>query len=136
MGIGKAEYGGIYLLEDDLILEIHILQEYLHQSIIRQHLINWRHSGFSVDASVHIPAGSSNTRESSSKYIARPPLFLMKTSTEEINEATVISCTPDTDFFKGEDQTLFREAFLPGTDATQPPEKQAVYSTVRITIFN
>jgi len=30
--------------------------------LIATSLINWTHSGFSVDVSVHIPAGSSKTR--------------------------------------------------------------------------
>jgi hypothetical protein len=65
-------------------------------------LINWRHSGFSVDyASVHIPAGSSKTREALSQYIARPPLCLKKICIRENGEATVVYYTSDNEFFKG-----------------------------------
>ncbi|GAG16089.1 unnamed protein product, partial [marine sediment metagenome] len=39
-------------------------------------LINWRHSGFSVDSSVRIASLSDKAREAPSKYIARPPLTL------------------------------------------------------------
>jgi hypothetical protein len=48
------------------------LKKELISAKIAASLSNWRHSGFSVDASVHIPAGSSKTREALSQYIARP----------------------------------------------------------------
>ena len=69
-------------------------------------LINWRHSGFSVNASVRIPAGSAKTREALSQYIARPPLSLKKISITEKSEATVISYTSDNDFFNAIDQGM------------------------------
>jgi hypothetical protein len=46
-------------------------------------LLSWRHSGFSVDLSVKIPATSSNTREALAQYIARPPVPLRKMLVEE-----------------------------------------------------
>ena len=75
-------------------------------------LINWRHSGFSVDASVHIPAGSSKTREALSQYIARPPLSLKKISIEENKEATVVYYTSDNEFFKGKIESFPVTRFL------------------------
>ena len=64
-------------------------------------LINWRHSGFSVNHDVRIPASSEQNREALSQYIARPPLSLKKIRISENAEATVISYTSDNDFFKG-----------------------------------
>jgi hypothetical protein len=77
------------------------LKKELISAKIATSLINWRHSGFSIDASVHIPAGSSKTRKALSQYIARPPLSLKKISIEENKEATVVYYTSDNDFFKG-----------------------------------
>jgi hypothetical protein len=50
---------------------------------------------------MHIPAGSSKTREALSQYIARPPLSLKKIGIEENGEASVVAYTSDNDFFKG-----------------------------------
>jgi hypothetical protein len=77
------------------------LKKQLISAKIATSLINWRHSRFSVDASVYIPEGSSKTREVLSKYIAHPPLSLKKISIEENGEATVIVYTSDNEFFKG-----------------------------------
>jgi hypothetical protein len=88
------------------------LKKQLISAKIATSLINWRHSGFSVDASVHIPAGSSKTREALSQYIARPPLSLKKISIQENGEATVISYTSDNDFFKGKIESFSVIRFL------------------------
>jgi len=88
------------------------LKKELISAKIATSLINWRHSGFSVDASVHIPAGSSKTREALSQYIARPPLSLKKISIEENGEATIISYTSDNDFFKGKIESFSVTRFM------------------------
>jgi hypothetical protein len=88
------------------------LKKELISAKIATTLINWRHSGFSVDASVRIPAGCSRTREALSQYIARPPLSLNKISIEEHGEATVISYTSDNDFFKGKIESFSVTRFL------------------------
>ena len=75
-------------------------------------LINWRHSGFSVDNAVSIPAFSDKAREALSQYIARPPLSLKKMSILENGEATVISYTSDNDFFKGKIESFSVTRFL------------------------
>jgi len=61
---------------------------------------------------VHIPAGSSKTREALSQYIARPPLSLKKISIQENGEETVISYTSDNDFFKGKIESFPVTRFL------------------------
>jgi hypothetical protein len=88
------------------------LKKQLISAKIATSLINWRHSGFSVDASVHIPAGSSKTREALSQYIARPPLSLKKISIKENGEATVISYTSDNEFFKEKTEAVPVTRFL------------------------
>jgi hypothetical protein len=49
---------------------------FLKRTLINQRLarnmLDWTHSGFSVDSSVKIPATSSKAREALAKYIARP----------------------------------------------------------------
>jgi len=64
------------------------------------------HSGFSVDASVRIPAFSDQAREALSQYIARPPLSLKKIGIEENRDATVISFTSQSEFFKGKTESF------------------------------
>ena len=122
---------------------LHRMSEYFRRVIVKfflkkelinaknaTNLINWRHSGFSVAASVHIPAGSSKTREALSQYIARPPLSLKKISIEENGEATVISYTSDNDFFKEKDRILLREPFLVGIDTTYPTARITIYPAI------
>jgi len=61
-------------------------------------LVNWRHSGFSPDNSVHLPAGSTRARKALSKYISQPTLSLKRMSVQENDEATQISNTADNGF--------------------------------------
>jgi len=87
-----------------------IIKFFLNQQLISARiatsLINWRHSGFSVDASVRIPAFSEQAREALSQYIARPPLSLKKIGIEENREATVISFTSQSELFKSKTETF------------------------------
>jgi hypothetical protein len=59
-----------------------------------------------VDHSIRIPAFSIRAREALSQYIARPPLSLKKIGIEENREATVISFTSHSEFFKGKTETF------------------------------
>jgi hypothetical protein len=87
-----------------------IIRFFLKQQLINSHLatspINWKHSGFSVDHSIRIPVFSIRAREALSQYIARPPLSLKKISIEENGEATLISFSSDSEFFKGKTETF------------------------------
>ena len=59
-----------------------VIKFFLKKKLITAHLatslINWKHSGFSVDHAIHIPAFSIRAREALSQYIDRPPLSLKK----------------------------------------------------------
>jgi hypothetical protein len=59
-----------------------VIRFFLKKELINAHLatslINWKHSGFSVNHSIRIPAFSIKTREALSQYIARPPLSLKR----------------------------------------------------------
>jgi hypothetical protein len=121
-----------------LIIKFFLKKE-LMSAWIATSLINWRHKGFSVHASVRIPAFSDQAREALSQYIARPPLSLKKISIKENREATVISFTSDSEFFKGNTESLpvmgfFLEltqhippkaASMSGATACMPPTARA-----------
>jgi len=73
-----------------------------HQLInerLAHNMLQWDHSGFSVDASVRIPAGSSGAREALSQYIARPPVSLNKLIVED-HTATVLYRTAYNPYFR------------------------------------
>ena len=82
------------------------LKQQLISARIATGLINWRHSGFSVDASVRIPAFSDQARGALSQYIARPPLSLKKIGIKENGDATAVSFTFQSEFFKGKTETF------------------------------
>jgi hypothetical protein len=89
-------------------------------------LINWRHSGFSVDNSVHLPARSTEARKALSQYISRrmavpPPLSLKKISVCENGDATVISYTSDNEFFQEKTETFSVMRFLLELTQHVPP---------------
>ena len=61
-------------------------------------LLRWRHSGFSVDASILLPGGSSKERENLAQYLARPPISLKKVSFESFR-GKVLFHTSYNDYF-------------------------------------
>jgi hypothetical protein len=62
-------------------------------------MVNWTHSGFSVDATVRIPAGSAATRQALSQYIVRPPVSLQKLLVDGGGTDTVVYRAPYSDYF-------------------------------------
>jgi len=85
-------------------------------------LISWKHSGFSVNHSIRLPAFSIKAREALSQYIARPPLSLKKIGIEENGEATVISFTSDNEFFAGKTESFSVMRFLLELTQHIPPK--------------
>jgi len=85
---------------------------FLERELINQRLacnmLQWDHSGFSVDGSVRIPAGSSRTREALAQYIARAPVSLCKLVVED-HAATVLYHTAYNPYFRT-NRKLFRAA--------------------------
>jgi hypothetical protein len=73
---------------------------------LARNMLQWDHSGFSVDGSVRIPAGSARTREALAQYIARAPLSLSKLVVED-HAATVLYHTAYNPYFRT-NQKLFR----------------------------
>jgi hypothetical protein len=108
-----------------------VIRFFLKKELITAHLatslINWKHSGFSVDHSIRVPAFSIKAREALSQYIARPPLSLKKISIEENGEATVISFTSDNEFFKGKTEIFpVTRFFLELTQHIPPKGRQYI----------
>ena len=73
---------------------------------LAHNMLQWDHSGFSVDGSVRIPAGSSRTREALSQYIARAPISLNKLLVED-HTSTVLYHTAYNPYFHT-NRKLFR----------------------------
>jgi len=127
---------------------LHRMSEYFRRVIIKfflkkklinanlaTSLVNWRHSGFSLDNSVHLPAGSTKARKALSQYISRrmavpPPLSLKKMSIQENGEATVISYTSENGFFQGKTETFSLMRFFLEVTQHIPPARLAVYSAI------
>jgi len=59
------------------------LERRLIDERLAKNMLDWTHSGFSVDLTVKIPANSPTTRVALAEYIARPPLSLKKILVEE-----------------------------------------------------
>jgi len=87
-------------------LERKLLNERLGRS-----MLEWTHSGSSVDASIRLPAGSSKTREALAQYIpgpaagrrpargVRPPVSLQHLLLDEGGTDTVVYRAPYSDYF-------------------------------------
>jgi len=85
-----------------------VVKFFLERKLINQdmadNLLTWRHSGFSLDASILLPSGSSKERESLAQYLARrtavpPPISLKKVSFESFR-GKVLFHTSYNDYFK------------------------------------
>ena len=63
-------------------------------------MLEWTHSGFSLDASIRIPAGSAKTREALAQYIVRPPVSLQNLLMEEGGTDTVVYRAAYNDYFR------------------------------------
>ena len=80
------------------MMDFFLKRELINQRLARK-MMQWDHSGFSVDSSVRIPAGSSKTREALSQYIARAPVSLSKLIVED-HTATVLYQTAYNPYFR------------------------------------
>jgi len=87
------------------------LQKKLITEKLAQNLLSWRHSGFSVDNRVKIPAFSQKAREAISQYIAKPPISLKKVIFEQHDEK-VIYYSDYNDYFKRNMQVFTVQDFI------------------------
>ena len=66
---------------------------------LAQNLLSWRHSGFSIDNQVRIPAFGHKARQVLSQYIAKHPVSLKKVIFEQY-DGKVIYYSEYNDYFK------------------------------------
>ena len=85
-------------------------------------ILSWKHSGFSVDASVSIPASSKKARINLSQYIIRHPVSLQKIL-YVCSNGTVIYKTKYNEYFK-ENIKLFSAADFIAERTMHIPPKQ------------
>ncbi len=71
-------------------------------------MLSWRHSGFSVDASVRVDAGDTKALERVARYILRPPVSLERLSWHEATGEVSYTAKSTT---SGHSQTLAEKAF-------------------------
>ena len=75
------------------------LERKLLNERLANNMVNWTHSGFSVDASIRIPTGSTETRQALAQYIVRPPVSLQKLLVDQGGTDTVVYRAPYSDYF-------------------------------------
>jgi len=78
---------------------------------LAENLLSWRHSGFSIDNGVRIPASSEKTRQALSQYISRPPLSLSKILFEQFS-GIVLYHSSYNDYFKRNQQLFSVQDFI------------------------
>jgi hypothetical protein len=89
------------------------LKEELINANLATSLINWKHSGFSVDHSIRIPAFSIRAREA---------LSLKKIGIEENGDATAVCFTSQSEYFKGKTETFLLMRFFLELTQHIPPK--------------
>jgi hypothetical protein len=87
-------------------------QRQLLNERLAKNMLEWTHSGFSVDGSVGIPAGSPKAREALSQYIARPPVSLKKLLVEEGGTDSVLYYTAYNPYFRTNSKLFPATEFL------------------------
>jgi hypothetical protein len=100
------------------------LERKLLNERLARNMLDWTHSGFSVDASIHLPAGSSKTREALAQYIprltagrrpakgVRPPVSLQHLLLDEGGTDTVVYRTAYSDYFHTDTKLFTAVEFL------------------------
>jgi hypothetical protein len=79
---------------------------------LAKNMLAWTHSGFSVDASIRIPATSTRTREALAQYVVRAPVSLQNLLVDEGGTDSVIYRSPYSDFFKTDTKVFPALRFL------------------------
>jgi hypothetical protein len=82
------------------------LERKLLNERLAKNMLEWAHSGFSLDASIHIPAGSAKTREALAQYIVRRP------PVSEGSTDTVVYRAPYNDYFRTDTKVFPAIEFL------------------------
>ena len=88
------------------------LERKLLDERLAKNMLEWTHSGFSVDASIRIPATSTRTREALAQYVVRAPVSLQNLLVDEGGTDSVIYRSPYSDFFKTDTKVFPAVRFL------------------------
>jgi hypothetical protein len=88
------------------------LERKLLDERLAKNMLHWTHSGFSVDASIRIPATSTRTREALAQYVVRAPVSLQNLLLDEGGTDSVIYRAPYSDFFKTDTKVFPAVRFL------------------------
>ena len=88
------------------------LERKLLNERLAKNMLEWTHSGFSVDASIRIPATSTRTREALAQYVVRAPVSLRNLLVDEGGTDTVVYRAPYSDFFKTDTKVFPAVGFL------------------------
>jgi hypothetical protein len=88
------------------------LERKLLNERLAKNMLDWTHSGFSVDDSIRIQAGSAKTREALAQYIVRPPVSLQNLLVDEGGTDTVVYRAPYSDYFKTDTKVFPPVEFL------------------------
>ena len=97
-------------------------------------LLTWRHSGFSLDASILLPSGSSKERESLAQYLARPPISLKKVSFESFH-GKVLFHTSYNEYNKRKPEALRGNRFYRSAHSAPTAQGRTIYPTLRIVLL-
>jgi hypothetical protein len=88
------------------------LERKLLDQRLAKNMLDWTHSGFSVEASIRISATSTRTREALAQYIVRAPVSLQNLLVDEGGTDSVIYRSPYSDFFKTDTKVFPAVRFL------------------------
>ena len=88
------------------------LERKLLDERLAKNMLDWTHSGFSVDATIRIPATSAKTREALAQYVVRAPVSLHNLLVDEGGTDTVVYRAPYNDYFKTDTKVFPAVGFL------------------------
>jgi hypothetical protein len=83
-------------------------------------MVNRTHSGFSVDASIRIPAGFTETHQALAQYTVRPPVSLQKLFVDQGGTDTVVYRAPYSDYFHTDTKVFPPSSFWSRSSSTCP----------------
>jgi hypothetical protein len=95
-------------------------------------MLEWTHSGFSLDASIRIPGGSAKTREALAQYIVPPPVSLQNLLVEEAGTHTVVYRAPYNDYFRTDTKVFPAIEFLVEALQHLPDSRSRLLRTYRL----
>ena len=99
---------------------------------LAENMLDWTHSGFSVDDSIRIQAGSDKRREALAQYLVRAPASLQNLLVDEGGTNTVIYRAPSSEFFKTDTKVFPAVRFLAEVLQHLPDSRCRLIRTYRL----